>query len=472
MLEHALHESFSADRFRAQGHALIDLLADYLKSAVEQPDKKVSAFESPEEKLARWHSALQSGQMNPMDVFDRYLSETISLHNPRYVGHQVAVTHPLAALADLLIGIKNAGGGLYEMGSVPVVAERSVISWMSESLGLGSGAGGFFTSGGTLGNLTALLCARRHSDAGDRPLSIILSDQAHYSIAKSADIMGLPKNALIKIPTHGDRKMKGEDVRLAIGKAANEGKQVIAVVANACSTALGLYDPLREIGEICARERVWFHVDGAHGAAACLSDRYRELVDGIELCDSVIWDAHKMLMTPSLGAAVIFRKQEHAYQIFDHQASYVLKGKAADHWYDPAHNTIELTRRDFAFKVYILLAAHGAQLFSSYVETTFDLARKFHEMLAQDRDFDAPFQPESNIVCFRYRPEGLTPEALDTLQTRIREAIIRSGEYYLVKTDLPEGRFLRVSLMNPFTTPEHLFGLMRTIKKTALQQGL
>ena len=245
------------------------------------------------------------------------------------------------------------------------------------------------------------------------------------------------------------------------------GRRVFAVVGSACSTATGAFDPLEAIADYAAEHDLWFHVDGAHGAPAALTPRYRHLVAGIDRADSVVIDAHKMLLMPALMTAVVYRRRGAADRAFHQDQSYVgfqaREGEFA--WWDSGLRTLECTKRMMALELYGSLAAHGTDFFADYVTRTFDLARWFAGELASAPDFELAVEPQANIVCFRFAPEGVSD--LDALQLAVREELVQSGAFYLVKTRLGDRTWLRTTIINPRTTEADLTALIDAIRASA-----
>jgi L-2,4-diaminobutyrate decarboxylase len=255
----------------------------------------------------------------------------------------------------------------------------------------------------------------------------------------------------------------------ALATAATQRQRVIAVVACAGATPTGAFDPLRPIGEICRRHKVWLHVDAAHGGSAAMSERHRPLLDGIELADSVVWDAHKMLFVPALCAFVLYRRAGDSFQAFRQNAPYLFDPSAPGlAEFDSGVRTFECTKRAAALGLWGTWALFGPQLLADMIEVTFDLGRAFYEKLRAASDFQAVHEPQCNIVVFRYLPKQLVasaPDELGRFQLEVRRRIIESGEYYLVSTRIDGVGALRVTLINPLTTPEHLDQLLETIRQ-------
>ncbi|HYW51231.1 MAG TPA: pyridoxal-dependent decarboxylase, partial [Gemmatimonadaceae bacterium] len=438
-----LRAAFDPGTFRLDGAAMVRRMSAYLESALAGTDGAVLPYSEPSAMLERWRTdftsdATRSGQ-SPSEVLDaltaRMLADATQLHHAGFVGHQVAPPLPLAALCDLAADMLNNGMAVYEMGQAGTAMELHVIRWMCETLGLGEHAGGVLTSGGTLATLTSLLAMRQARAGWDvwtegnvsAPLpAVLVSEQAHYCADRAVRIMGWGAGGLVKVGVDARFRMRVEDLAPALARATQDGRRVLGVVASACSTATGAFDPLEPIADFCERHGLWLHVDGAHGASLALSSRHRHVLQGIERADSVIWDAHKMLLQPALVTAVLFRDRRHSAGAFAQDASYLLDADHEHAWYDLASRTFECTKRMMSFKLYATLAAHGPPLLDAYVTRVVDLAQDFAALLQQQDDFELAVEPQCNIVCFRHRPVEFTGDdaALDLLQAQLRRAVI------------------------------------------------
>jgi len=261
---------------------------------------------------------LREGGMDAEDFgafLAEYLARTTRLHHPGALAHQVAVPDAPAALGDLVHGVINNPMAIYEMGAAAATIEVAILEWMIEKLGWDvRRAGGVLTHGGSLANLTALLAARARTapDAWTRgvggDLALLAPPSAHYSIKRAAGILGLGEDAVVALETDELERIRPDRLGDALKRTRAAGRRPIALVAAACATSTGLHDDLVAIGEFCREHGVWFHVDAAHGASALLSEDHRGLLAGIEQADSTVWDAHKMLRTSSLAAAVLGRR--------------------------------------------------------------------------------------------------------------------------------------------------------------------
>lgn len=409
------------------------------------------------------------------DFLKHYLGAATRLHHPAYMAHQVAVPHPTAAVAALIDAYTNNAMAIYEMGPAAATIELAVLNWMLGKVGWHAapvpGAGsdatdhgaGVLTHGGSLANLTALLAARARiapaawQEGTPANLVIIAPPACHYSIARAAAILGLGQRALRPAPIDHEERLDPSRLGALIDDIRAGGQEVLCVVANACATASGLYDPLRPTAQLCRDRGVWLHVDGAHGASALLSERHRVLLDGVALADSLLWDAHKMLRTPTLCAALLVRDHRHLDQAFHEQASYLFHDKDQP-GLDFIHRTVECTKAGLGLKAFFALAAQGEQAMAAFIDRQTDLATQAAAFLRAQPDIAVAVEPESNIVCFRLGDD-------DAHQLALRKALIAAGRHYISTTEYQGRRWLRLALMNPATELSDIAALVAALRR-------
>ena len=472
-----LDQVYDPENFRQSGHQMVDFLADQLERMTGAENDAVLKWQSPEEALGKVDSWIQSD-----NFFDKVFEHCIHLHDPRYLGHQLMPPAPIASLAGLFSDFVNNGMGVYEMGIAGSAMDQWIVKNVGQRLGFGDDCGGVMTCGGTLANLTALLAARANQvpgswDAGmippnptaPEPLALMVSDQSHYCVDRAAKIMGWGNAGVVPIASDDRFRMRTDQLERALEKAHGAGLRVIAIVGSACSTSTGSHDDLRAIGEFAKEFGLWFHVDGAHGAAAIFSSKYRSLLDGIELANSVTLDFHKVLMTPAVTSALLFRNGKTAYQSFSQQADYLLANDGQDEWFDMARRTFECTKTMLSLKVCSIVAKHGWEIFDENVTRLYDLAREAARLLGDAEDFELATDPETNIVCFRYLGELGSRNAINkcALNASIRKSLIENGPYYIVQTTLRGEVWLRTTISNPLTDMSHFRGLLECIRRTA-----
>lgn len=468
-----LKQVYDPENFRDQAHRLVDLLADHLEASYSQSDKTVLPWIEPDQLLDKWQNDLdRKFEFEPF--WKDTIAETIHIHHPKYMGHQMCASLPLAGLGDMLNGTLNNGSAIYEMGPVSTAMERVVIDWLSGAMGFGKEASGVLTSGGSLGNLTALLAARQHQSGYDhwtegktdgfRP-AIMVSDESHYSVSRAVQIMGWGEKGVIKVPTNRLHQLDAGRLEEVYADAEKQGFKVLVLVGNACSTSTGSHDPLEQMADFSEKKGLWLHIDGAHGGAAAITPKYRHLTKGIERADSIVIDFHKMLGISALTTAVLFRDGKRSYETFNQKAVYIFNNEEREQWFNSAVRTLECTKNMMGVKVYSILRTYGPQVFIDHFTALYDLGREFASVISQSADFELPYEPESNIVCYRYIGSGKTDDELNRLNADIRRKIIESGKFYIVQTQIDNKTYLRSVLMNPFTSRSDMEELLKEIRK-------
>ncbi len=475
MSDTKLNQTYDSEEFRRQGHELIDILADYLGQATSRGEMPVLRNIEPDDLVKEFAFDNPANKDLPLSSYVRKVIESMNhLHHPRFVGHQN--TPPLTAgiIAQMCTTLLNNGVAVYEMGPAAMAAERNVVRYIARLTGFGNEADGIFTHGGSAGNLTGLLAARQAMSEyniweegvrHDRPVGIIISDQSHYSVSRNAKVIGLGAGSVIRIPYDSRYAMQTQLLKETKQKAEDNGIRVICVAANACSTATGTYDNLEEIAAFCRENNLWFHVDGAHGLGVLFSDRYRHLVKGIEHADSIVLDFHKMLLTPGLNTMVLFRDGKKSYETFAQKAGYLFDKQDENEWFNGAKRTLECTKSALGIVAWAVIKYYGDDALGKYIDSRYGLAAWFAEAIRAESGMELAVTPESNIVCFRYAPEGCSREKLNELNRRIRKEIVRSGEFYLVQTELDGTIWMRTALMNAMTDENDLRRLINSIKR-------
>jgi L-2,4-diaminobutyrate decarboxylase len=496
----ALAEAFDLGAFRRLGLEIVERVAAHLEDARAGRGAVLPSADAAA--LVERFALPPEGRVErgPLDVLSSFLDAAQRLHHPRFLGHQVSAPAPAAALASLVRAATNNGMAVFEMGPAAVAMERAVLSRLRALAGLPPAADGVLVSGGSLGNLTALLAARQARagfDVWERgvahgpPLAIACSDQAHYSVERAARVLGLGRAGVVTVPSDARFRMSRGALAAVLDAADAAGRRVFAIVASAGSTATGALDPLDAIADECAARGLWLHVDGAHGASLCFSPRLRARVAGLGRADSLVWDLHKLALVPSLCTALLYRDARSADAAFAQDASYLLPSSPeseAARWRDGAARTLECTRPALSLEPYLLLATHGVAAIAAHVERLHERAAELAALVEGASDLELAVRPESNIVCFRWLPPALRDggrrgapvadlralprrPALDALQDAIRARVVASGEAYLVRTALRGHTFLRVTVMSPATRTADLERLLDAVRAVGAEEA-
>ena len=427
--------------------------------------------------LKHW---IREGGLNAGNISDfltPYLEHSQHMHHPGYIGHQVAVPHKGAALADMIHGVINNPMAVYEMGPTASVCERVVVNWMLSKVGWFEGewddftrtdtGGGVLTHGGSLANLTAVLAARARAypdawqNGTPENAAIIAPAVSHYSVSRAVSIAGFGQSAILPAPVTDWGVLRPEKLEETYRRGVEAGRDVFMVTANACSTATGLYDPIDEVADFCQAHGLWLHIDGAHGASALISRKTKSLLKGIARADSLVWDAHKMLKTSALCAAVLFKDQSAMAGTFSQKASYIFH-EGDQIGFDVGPYALECTKAPLGTKLFLVLAMEGEAALGDFVAKQYADTQRFYEIIAQQEDFACPYKPQSNILCFRYK--GVRGNAA---QSALREAMLARGRFYITSAEVSGTRYLRLSVMNPRTTEATIRALLEEIRLCA-----
>ncbi len=464
--------------FHENGRVILDHLQTYLNEAYDRrrPVVRQRSIQTITDRL-KLETLIKEGGLD-QDALDefagRYLSFTTCLHHPGYFAHQVGVPHPVGALGSLMDGLTNNPMAIYEMGPAAAAIEFFMINYLLKKIGWvpmpekierrltyphGSG---LLTHGGSLANLTALLAARHQLDPSVREtgnpgdLVILAPEACHYSIGKAVGIMGMGEQSVIPLDTDRAGRITVSKLTSKIQSAHKDKKRIVALVANGCATGTGLYDPIDEIADLCREIGIWFHVDGAHGAAALFSKTHAGYLKGIEKADSMIIDAHKMLRTPTICAALLVKNADVLDTTFENTSSYLFHEKKQP-GFDFIGQTIECTKAGLGLKFFMSFSAMGENGMAAYIDGTYDLARQAWSFIDAQPDFETAVKPESNILCFRV-------DGPDELQIRLRDLMIDEGRFHISSTRLNGRRYLRIVVMNPQSDMSDIIALIDSIR--------
>ncbi len=464
------------------GRQVLNHLETYYKESIGK-EKKVIRQQSIKTLHQELNLAvhLQNGDLKGqrLDEFLKiYLDNTTRLHHPGYLAHQVGIPHLTGALGSLIDGFTNNAMSIYEMGPAAAAIEFFMINVLLEKIGWAPmpveietrltyphGAG-ILTHGGSLANMTALLAARNRLDPTLREngvpsdLVLLAPESSHYSIAKASGIIGIGEKNVYPLATDDQGRVLVSKLNDSFQAAKTKGRRIVALVANACATGTGLYDPINEIGDFCNEKSIWFHVDGAHGGAALFSATNKKLLAGIHKADSMIIDAHKMLRTPTVCAALLVKDAVALDENFQNKASYLFHEKK-NPGFDFLGQGMECTKAGLGLRFFMTLAALGEKNIEAYIDETYALAKDAFDYISTQPDFEVPVKPESNILCFRLKASD------DARMIQVRDRLIDEGSFYLSSTELNGKRYLRMVIMNPETKLHHIKDLILTIRKMA-----
>ncbi|MFE9428651.1 pyridoxal phosphate-dependent decarboxylase family protein [Kitasatospora sp. NPDC006697] len=386
-----------------------------------------------------------------------YLRDAVYFHHPRYLAHLNCPVVIPALLGEAVLSAVNSSLDTWDQSAGGTLIERRLIDWTAGRIGFGPAADGVFTSGGSQSNLQALLLAREEALAGDRGLisrlRVLASAAGHFSVQKSAKLLGLAADAVITVPVDEQRRMRPEALAAELARCAREGLPVMAVVATAGTTDFGSIDPLPEIAELCERTGTWLHVDAAYGCGLLVSATRRHLLGGIERAASVTVDYHKSFFQPVSSSALVVADGS-VLRHATYHADYLNPARMAEARIpNQVDKSLQTTRRFDALKLWLTLRVMGAEGVGALFDEVLDRAAAAHRLLSADRRFEVVTRSSLSTLVFRYLPAGDGSHPLaDAANLHAREALAASGAAVVAGTTVGGRHHLKFTLLNPETT--------------------
>ncbi|WP_434926690.1 pyridoxal-dependent aspartate 1-decarboxylase PanP [Shewanella sp. HL-SH2] len=442
------------------------------------------------------------------EIMQNLVAHSVHTSAPSFIGHMTsALPYFVLPLSKMMVGL-NQNLVKIETSKAFTPLERQVLGMMhhliydqdetfyQQWMHSANHSLGAFCSGGTVANITALWIARnqvlkaegsfkgvgregmlkalRHYGYDD--LAILVSERGHYSLGKAADLLSIGRDNIVSIPTDANNKVDVSAMRQAALKLEQNNIKVMAIVGVAGTTETGNVDPLTELAELATELGCHFHVDAAWGGASLLSNKYRHLLKGIELADSVTIDAHKQMYVPMGAGMVLFKDPELAHTIA-HHAEYILRVGSKD----LGSQTLEGSRPGMAMLVHACLQIIGREGYEILINNSLEKARYFAELIEQHSEFELVTEPELCLLTYRYVPLSVqlklteaiaindfemvarTNELLDGLTQFIQKHQREQGKSFVSRTRIRPARYqrqhttvFRVVLANPLTSHEIL----------------
>jgi glutamate/tyrosine decarboxylase-like PLP-dependent enzyme len=358
------------------------------------------------------------------------------------------------ALGDLIASALNVDTCWWLGASGPSALELVVLDWLRQWVGYPEQAAGVLVSGGSAANLTALACAREaRIGVMNEKAVVYMSDQTHSSLARAARVLGFRPDQVRVIPSDGRARMQVDALRAAIAADEAGGRKPLVVVANAGTTATGAVDRFHELSEVCRERGIWLHVDGAYGAFACLTERGRQTLAGIELADSITLDPHKWLYQPVELGALLVRDGSALQRGFEISPEFLKDVEAADREVNFSDLGLQLTRSCRALKLWISLRYFGVSAFRAAMDNCLDLALHAQGRIESSPELELMSPASLGIVTLRRHPSGVDDEAiLERINASIAERVERGGEVF-ISTGRVRGRYvLRLCILNHSTS--------------------
>ncbi|HET9482206.1 MAG TPA: pyridoxal-dependent decarboxylase [Candidatus Polarisedimenticolia bacterium] len=490
---------WSEDDIRRFGGRVADLVAEYFAGLESRAIGPLDVAGLPE----AFAAPLPEEGSDPFRLLDevrgRVVAGSFHLGAPRYFGLFNPTPTVIGVFADAIASMLNQNMAAWCHGPAGAQIEKTVIRWMCDLIGFPDGAFGTMTSGGTVANLTGLKVALSEkvpevrrigvAAAEGRP-TFYVSTQAHYSVDRLADVLGLGSEGMRRIQGDGSGRIVPELLERQIRSDIDAGRLPFAVIGIAGTTTSGAIDPLDELADLCARHRLWCHVDAAWGGAVRMSERHRGLLSGIERADSVTLDPHKWFSVPYAAGAIVVRDGAALRRAFEVKPHYVSDRAFVEHEdLNLFQFGIHGSRRFDALKVWLSLRQYGRRGYAEAVDRQIALAEYLARKVEASEDLIPASPPSLGVFCFRYLPpsmrrpaagsmqDGAVPDepraqrALDEHHRTIQDALERRGRAWISTSMLAGRRVFRFCATSYLSRERHVDELLEELRLAAASAG-
>lgn len=458
----------TGEEMRSLGYRIVDQIVEHFETLASRPVMRVSPRAELEAELREPLPEEPTPIESLLDQLQRVVWPNIgNVQHTRFFAFIPSPSNFVSVMADALAAGFNPFAGNWLEGSGPAQIELVTIDWLREMCGLPETAGGLFVSGGSMANLTALAAARASRlDKRSDDAVIYFSDQTHNSIEKALRVLGFAREQIRLLPSDENFRLPIESLRRATARDRADGKRPFCVIANAGTTNTGAVDPLDQLADLCERENLWLHVDGAYGAAACLSEKGRKLLAGIERADSLSLDPHKWLFQPFEIGCVLARDARLLKKTFQTMTGILEDTKRAEeeeiNYYDYG---VQLTRGFRALKLWLSLKTFGAAAFREAINRGFEMA-EFAEIILRQSNCWRIISPATfGIVTFRYVAEGCSESEINEIHRRMVEMMTEDGFAFANSTALRGQTVMRFCTINPRTTEDDVRATIKQLER-------
>lgn len=439
----------------ALGHRMLDDMMEYLKTIRKQPylpptEQAVKTLQTPLPNKG-------DGEEEVYDLFKKHIiPHSYKWTRPDFWGYVIGTGSPYGMLTDMAIsGIASGSNAL-------MFIYHQAINWIKELLEYPKEAGGVFVSGGSEANFTGLAVARNAKAEVDmkvhgmqgvpRKMTLYCSEEAHHCLERSVELLGLGNGALRWIKTDDDCRIVLNSLKDSIKTDRKQGYHPFCIIGNAGTVNSGAFDDLNSLADLCEKENLWFHIDGAFGAWVKLSESHKHLADGLERSDSLAVDFHKWMNMPGpIGCALVKDRLAHfSTFVYGHDAEYIKT--QMEEFGDAVNNifnlSLALSRPDYGSKVYMLLRAYGKDKYSDLVQQNIDQISYLTELIQKETNMEITVPVVSNIVCFRYIYDGLNEADIEKLNRTILGELWKINPWMISDTTIKGKYMLRACNVN------------------------
>ncbi|MDY0097978.1 MAG: pyridoxal-dependent decarboxylase [Bacteroidales bacterium] len=466
----------TADEFLKHGHELVEWMAAYMRDAGKYP---VKSRVRPGEIFAR----IPDQPPEKPESFGEFMHDFEEIimpgithwQNPNFFAYFPANSSPPSVLAEMITATLGAQCMIWETSPAATELEEKMMIWLRDLIGLPRNFEGVIQDSASTSTLAAIITAREkatdfnandNGTFGNATLKVYCTEHTHSSVEKAVRIAGIGRKNLVKIPVQDNFSMDPAKLKASIIEDRKRGFLPCCVIATIGTTGIGATDNLRAIGEVCAENDVWLHVDAAMGGTPLILPEFQHFLDGREYIDSFVFNPHKWMFVNFDCSAYFVRDPELLIKTFGILPDYLMtrtRGSVNDYrdWGVP------LGRRFRALKLWSVIRMYGVEGLREKIRYHIRIASALGEMISREPDFELLAPPSMSIVCFRFKPSGVTGNELNNLNGNINHALNDSGKIYLTHTVVNGNYALRMVTAQTNVTLQHVERAWELIMKTA-----
>ena len=449
---------------------LVSRVQNYIDSS-KKSDEKTVEFLNPTSRLKSTDLMLPlegRGSQSILDDVDNFLKQCVKTNRPEFMNPLWGGLNIAGFAGEVIAALTNQSMYTYELSPIATLIEKAIIERMMEIVGYSDGFG-TLTTGGSNGNMLGMLCARQAINPmstlsgfdGSRYVAFV-SSEAHYSALMSANVIGIGHQNLIKVSCDSGGRMKPESLAEEIERSLRNDQVPFCIIATSGTTVRGAFDPLKEIAQIAHDNNIWLHVDAAWGGSCLFSKRHRMLMDGIELADSVCWDAHKMMGLPLICSVFLTKNKPILRAVCTHgdAAHYLFHDDTKD--VDLGRYSLQCGRRNDSLKLWIAWREIGDAGWAKMVERYCELSDYLEELVNESENLFMMSERRWANICFRYEA---TDVDLNDLNTEIRNRMMREGVHLVSRSNIGDNVVIRAVVANPLIDEAVLQSLIMSIER-------